>query len=113
MDLAWHDESKKVFAQFPEYVKEIGQIDKFTIYEVVRAPTFFLKGSGSVVPSINCLELSEVVPEDGEIIIAYHWMEKLVAMPSATIEKSFHMDDPVGFIKIMNPPASLKLLVVY
>jgi len=88
----------------------MAEIDKFTIYEVKRKPSFFLKGNGMVTSDYNRLELNRIVPENGEIIINYHFMEGLRTKPARTLERVSIGDDPVGFIRIVDPPSSL---VVY
>jgi hypothetical protein len=74
---------------------------------VNRAPSFFLKGKGEKKAELNKIELKNVRPEDGEIILSYHWMKYLKTDPPRKLERTFFLDDPVGFIKIINPPSSL------
>jgi hypothetical protein len=105
--VCWFDESLYYFDTLPGYVRRIGAIDKFIVYEVLREPSFFLKGSGRVEADYNRLKLSQVQPDDGEIIIAYHWMKHLVSDCGADVERVMLGGDPVGFIKITNPPQSL------
>jgi len=62
--VCWCEESKKVFDRFPAYLVKAGDIDTFTLYEVKRTPSFFLKGRGTVQSDYNRLELTGVVPED-------------------------------------------------
>jgi hypothetical protein len=111
--VAWCEESKRVFDRFPEYMAKAGEIDAFTLYEVKRTPSFFLKGRGTVKSDYNRLELSGVVPEDGEIIISYHWMPYLKTEPALPLESVPVGDDPVGFIRIINPPPSLVIYNAY
>ena len=111
--VCWSQKSKDFFAQLPKYITPVYEIDKFTVYEVDRRASFFLKGSGTVHADYNRLELHNITPEDGEIILSYHWMEKLKALPETKIEKIALVKDPVGFIKIKNPPHSLTLLNDY
>ena len=73
--VSWFEGSRQVFDSFPGYFRPIGIIDKFTVYEVLRKPSFFLKGSGNVQADYNRIELSNVRAEDNEIIISYHWMK--------------------------------------
>ena len=99
--------SKDFFNKYPDYIVKKSEIDKFTIYEVARETSFFLKGRGMVKSDYNRLELSQIVAEDGEIIISYHWMKGLKIKPERKIEKVLYGDDPVGFIRIVDPPTSL------
>jgi hypothetical protein len=111
--VAWCEESKKVFDRYPEYMVKVGNIDEFSLYEVKSTPSFFIKGRGAVKSDYNRLELSAVVPEDGEIIISYHWMQYLKTDPELTMEQAMVGDDPVGFIRIINPPPSLVVYNAY
>jgi hypothetical protein len=111
--VAWFSESKAVFNRFPEYITKLAEIDKFTVYEVNRQPSYFLKGQGNITADYNRIDLSNVHAPDGEIIIAYHWMKKFRAVPEATIEQVFVGGDPVGFIKIKNPPPTFSLINTY
>jgi hypothetical protein len=105
--VCWYKESKEFFERFPEYIKKMADIDKFSVYEVKRVPSFFLKGRGTVHADYNRLELDNVSAEDDEIIIAYHWMKGLKSVPERKVEKVFVAGDPVGFIKITNPPRTI------
>lgn len=111
--VCWYQESKDFFNRFPDYISSIGVIDKFSIYEVKRNPSFFLCGSGEVRADYNHLVLRNVVPHNNEIIISYHWMVQLRAIPAIQIERVYMGGDPVGFIKIKNPPQSLVLINKY
>jgi hypothetical protein len=111
--VCWYKESKKYFERFPDYMKKLAEINDFSIYEVKREPSFFIKGKGTVHADYNRLELDNVSAADNEIIISYHWMERLKAIPGGTIERVFLEGDPVGFIKIKNPPQSLVLMNSY
>ncbi len=111
--VAWCEGSKQVFDRFPEYLVRTGEVDIFTLYEVKRTPSFFIKGRGAVRADYNRLELSEIVPEDGEIIIGYHWMPYLKTEPARDMERAAVGDDPVGFIRIINPPPSLAVYNAY
>jgi len=96
-----------VFSQFPAYLTILKEIDKFSIYRVNREPSFFLKGKGLVKSDYNRLELSHIVPQDSEVIINYHWMKYFKTNPPRKLERVFVGDDPVGFIRIVDPPKSL------
>ncbi|MBW1854571.1 MAG: hypothetical protein JRJ00_07815, partial [Deltaproteobacteria bacterium] len=105
--VCWLDTSKNVFNQYPSYLVKMAEIDTFTIYQVKRKPSFFLKGEGVVKSDYNRLELSQIVTADDEIIISYHWITGLKSNPERKLERVFAGDDPIGFIRIANPPKSL------
>ncbi len=105
--VCWLDESRSFFNALPHYIRPLGTVGRFAVYEVLREPSFFIKGSGRVTSDYNRLELTDVQPEDGEVIISYHWMKYLTTDTGAVIERAMVGGDPVGFIKIKNPPARL------
>jgi hypothetical protein len=111
--VCWDDASKRVLNHMPEYIHSLGQIDKFTIYEVKRNPTFFIKGNGSVKSDYNMLWLDNITPEKEEIIISYHWLGTLRAIPAVEIEGCLIGNDPVGFIKVKSPPDELRIYNQY
>jgi hypothetical protein len=111
--VCWYQESKKYFERFPDYIKKMADIDNFSVYEVKRAPSFYLKGRGTVHADYNRLSLENVSAEDDEIIISYHWMKTLKLTQGGSIERVFLGGDPVGFIKIKHPPRVLLLINAY
>jgi hypothetical protein len=112
--VCWMQKSKDVFNRYPEFLKKLKDIDKFTVYEVLREPTFFIKGQGRVAADYNRIALRDVVADDDdEIIISYHWMQKLKTEPPIALEKAVVRDDPVGFIKLINPPSQVVIYNAY
>ena len=105
--VCWLKESKNFFNQYPDYIIKKSEIDKFSIYEVNRKPSYFLKGKGLVKSDYNRLKLNQIVTEDDEIIINYHFMKGLKTDPERKLEKVFLGDDPIGFIRIVDPQRSL------
>jgi hypothetical protein len=111
--VCWLEQSKALFNQYPDYLIKMAEIDKFTIYEVKREPTFFLKGRGTIQADYNRLELRDLVAEDGEVVIKYHWMKYLKTDPPLTIQRAPVLNDPIGFIKIINPPEAVTIFNGY
>jgi len=42
--------------------------------------------------------------EGDEIILKYHYLEDFICKPNCKVEKYPIPNDPVGFIKVRNPP---------
>jgi hypothetical protein len=105
--VCWLEQSKKVFNRYPDYLVKKAEIDTFTIYEVNKNPSFFLKGEGVVKSDYNRLALSQLAAADDEVIISYHWMKGLQSNPARKLERVFVGNDPIGFIRIIDPPHSL------
>ena len=104
--ICWSKRAKEYFNRHPDYLLKNNTINRFYTYTVNRKPSFFYKGEGDITSDYNTLHLTKVKP-DGEIIIKYHWLEQLRTDPPRPLERVMLMDDPVGFIKILNPPPSI------
>jgi len=57
----------------------------------------------------NRLELSSL--KGNEVVLKYHWIDGLTSTPAAKIVPINMADDPIPFIKIIEPPAALTLRV--
>ena len=79
------------------------------LMKVNQPLTWFLQGDGRVKASLNRLELSDI--KGKEIVLKYHWTEGLSASPPARIVPVKTYDDPIPFIKIIEPPAALTLRI--
>jgi hypothetical protein len=71
--------------------------------------TWFLAGEGKVKADYNRLELSDL--KGNEVTLKFHWVEGLTAEPPTNIEPVRMADDPIPFIKLINPPSGLTLRV--
>jgi hypothetical protein len=111
--ICWSKISRNFFKRYPDYLKFTKRIDGFYIYKVFRSPSFFFKGEGDIVSAYNRLFLKNIKPQDNEIVIKYHWMKYLKTEPELKMERVMLLDDPVGFIKIKNPPSSLVIYNAY
>ncbi|MBN2108525.1 MAG: hypothetical protein JW832_13955 [Deltaproteobacteria bacterium] len=105
--ICWSQQAKTFFNRYPEYFLPDGTIERFFLYRIKRQPSFFIKGSGIARAEMNKIELKDLAPHQGEIIISYHWMKFLKTDPPLEVERVFYMDDPVGFIKLKNPPRNV------
>jgi hypothetical protein len=105
--ICWTPQAKTFFNRYPDYFVPDGAISQFSLYRVNRKQSFFIKGSGIVRSEMNRIELKSLAPEEGEVIISYHWMKYLKTDPPAIMERTMLYDDPVGFIKLKNPPDSV------
>lgn len=111
--ICWTPQAKEFFSRYPDYFMPDGMIDQFALYRVNRRPSFFIKGRGTAQAEMNRIELKNISPQDGEVIISYHWMKYLKTDPPAIMERVFLVQDPIGFIKIKNPPKSVVIYNSY
>jgi hypothetical protein len=79
------------------------------LMKVNQPLSWFLQGEGKVKASLNGLDLSDL--KGKEIVLKYHWTEGLVASPPARIVPVKIYDDPIPFIKILDPTAAFTLRI--
>ncbi len=79
------------------------------LMKVNQPLTWFLQGEGRVKAGMNRLELSDI--KGKEIVLKYHWTEGLSARPPVRIVPVRIYDDPIPFIKIIEPPTALTLRI--
>ncbi len=109
--ISFYPSAVECFNSYPEYFIFKEKIGDFSIYVVNREPNYFIKGEGSIKADFNNIELSEIKGE--EIIIKYHWISTLKTKPERSIGAVKMLEDPSGFIKIINPPATLLIYNAY
>jgi hypothetical protein len=85
------------------------RIGPIHLMKVNQPLSWFMQGEGKVKAGFNRLELSDL--KGDEIILKYHWIEGLTALPPTTIEPVKIADDPIPFIKLINPPLAVSLRV--
>ena len=69
----------------------------------------FARGSGTVRRGAERLYLSELEADDREVVLRYHYDAALRALPATRIERVPVPGDPVGFIRLVEPPRELVL----
>jgi hypothetical protein len=107
--VAFHPASVQRIQAVPGLVILDRQIGPVHLMKVNQPLTWFLQGDGKIKASLNRLDLSEL--KGKEIVLKYHWTKGLSASPSASIVPVKIADDPIPFIKIIQPPARLTLRI--
>jgi hypothetical protein len=107
--VAFHPASVQRIQAVPGLVTLDRQIGPVHLMKVNQPLTWFLQGDGKIKASLNRLDLSEL--KGKEIVLKYHWTKGLSASPSAKIVPVKIADDPIPFIKIIHPPATLTLRI--
>ena len=79
------------------------------LMKVNQPLTWFLQGEGKVTASLNRLVVSEV--KGNEVILKYHWTPELIGTPAVKIVPVQMYEDPVPFIKILDPPTTFTLQI--
>lgn len=108
--VAFHPASLKRLRSIPGLLTLDQRIGPVHLMRVNQSPSWFLQGQGQVIAKLNRLEVSTAGP--GEVVLKYHWLDGLVSNPAATIVPVRIYDDPIPFIKVIDPPQSFTLRVV-
>lgn len=84
------------------------QRGQFVVYEAAFPHSYFVEGSGRVVTrDFNEIHLSEI--RGPAVTLKYHHVEGMTTTPATRIEAVRVPDDPLPFIRIVEPPGELKL----
>jgi hypothetical protein len=106
--VCWSPEARRFCGQHPDLIEVttiIGpQAVPLWIGRIKRSPKPALVGSAKVKASPGRIEVSEAEPENGSIVLRYHWTPELVCDPPRAIEPYPVAEDPVGMIRILDPP---------
>jgi hypothetical protein len=85
---------------------------RYAIYRINRPRTYFLKGKGRIVAvEPNRIELADVEPEAGAVVVSLHWLDTWQTDPPLTVRPEPNKPDPVDFVRIEMPKA-LKRIVL-
>ncbi|HRD49856.1 MAG TPA: hypothetical protein PL166_09690 [Candidatus Contendobacter sp.] len=107
--IAFSQPSRNYLATAPN-VKLASEFEGLAAYHVNRPFSFFHLGDGRVTArQHNRIDLDGL--SGTEVIVRYHFLPGLKSRPAARIEPVFLEDDPVPFIRILNPPQSISIFV--
>jgi hypothetical protein len=79
------------------------------LMKVNQPLSWFMEGEGEVQAGFNRLELSHLKGQ--VVILKYHWIEGLTGNSAIKIEPVRMLDDPIPFIKLINPPPAVTLRI--
>jgi hypothetical protein len=105
--VAFHPASLKRFQSMPGLLTLDRRLGPVHLLKVNQTLSWFVQGEGKVKAQLNRLELTEL--KGNAIVLKYHWIAGLRSEPAAKIDPVNLADDPIPFIKIFDPPASLIL----
>ena len=75
--------------------------ENYAIYRVDRPRTYFLQGKGRVVAvAPDRVELADVEPDRGAVVLSLHWLETWKTDPPFPIGPEPMPTDPVDFVRI-------------
>ncbi|MEW6203031.1 MAG: hypothetical protein AB1546_13725 [bacterium] len=109
--IIWSERSKKYFDYYEKVFSPLTETGRFRIYEIQGGNhNTIIKGQGRAAAGYSRITVSNARPQNGEIILSYHWIDGIRSKPELKIEREKILDDPIGFIKIKNPPQNFILL---
>ena len=74
---------------------------EYAVYRVDRPRSYFLQGQGRIVAAgPNRIELADVEPEGGAVILSLHWLDTWRTDPPMTLRPEPMPPDPVDFVRI-------------
>jgi hypothetical protein len=79
------------------------------LMKVNQPRSWFVEGEGEVRAGFNRLELSHLKGQ--VVILKYHWIEGLTGSSAVKIEPVKMLDDPIPFVKLINPPPAVTLRI--
>ncbi|MBI4489640.1 MAG: hypothetical protein HY694_11190, partial [Deltaproteobacteria bacterium] len=107
--VAFHPQSAQRLLSVPHLVSLDRRIGHVHLMKVRQPLSWFLKGDGSVEAGLNRIRCSNVSGD--EVVLKYHWVDGLVSDPPMRILPEKILDDPIPFIKIINPPPEFTLRI--
>jgi hypothetical protein len=105
--VAFHPLSVKKLLAIPGLVTVDQRVGPIYLMKVNQPLSWFVEGEGQVQAGANRLELSNL--KGSQIVLKYHWVEGLFATPAVKLMPIELADDPIPFIKLIDPPPSLVL----
>jgi hypothetical protein len=108
--VAFHPWSIQRLRSVPGLVVLDRQVGPVHLMKVDQRLSWFIQGNGEVKASLNRIDLAGL--EGSEVILKYHWIKGLVGIPAVKVVPVQIGDDPIPFIKLVDPPVTLTLRVV-
>jgi hypothetical protein len=107
--VAFHPASLKRLESLAGLVSLDRRIGPVHLLKVNQPLSWFLEGDGHVEAGLGRLEVRNVTGR--EIILKYHWVEGLRGIPAVKMVPVKLGDDPIPFIKVIDPPANFALQI--
>jgi len=107
--VAFHPTSIRKLLSIPGLVTVDRHIGPIYLMKVNQPLSWFIAGQGHVTAGANRLELRDL--KGREIVIKFHWVESLSTEPDVTLVPTLLADDPIPFIKLIDPPPSVVLRI--
>ncbi len=110
--VCWSDASKGYFDRYGGDFSKTDAVEQFSFYVVDNyTPSQFISGAGDVEADYGLLKVRTQDRSGGAVVIKYHWPGMYTTKPETRLEKYEVDGDPVGFIKIIDPPPELLITI--
>jgi len=96
--IAWEDDWKKIFTQYPDMYKEVKKVNEMSVYSVDRRPSYVLKGDATVSADFNVINVHTEKPSE-EIVIKFNCLDGLKTGKPAELF-SYNAGNGIKFIGI-------------
>ena len=98
-------QSIAAFDRLPGLFENVGTAGVYRVYRVRNPGGYFQKGTGTVQRAdVDRIVLSSLVPDEGQIVLRYHFAEGMQTEPAVRIDGNPVDGDPQAFIRLWNPP---------
>lgn len=105
--VAYSDRSEAYLDRMP-FLTGVARRSPLRAYRVDLPRSYFLVGRGRVVARrFGSIVLDDL--EGDEIVLKYHYVQGMRAIPSVILDKFNVLDDPNPFVRLVHPPRTLTL----
>jgi hypothetical protein len=87
-------------------------VNRYALYRVERPRSYFLQGRGRLTTlDANRVELADVTPDEGSVVVSLHWLDAWRTDPPLAIEPAPVGGDPVPFVRIHLPGPQRRIVL--
>jgi hypothetical protein len=102
--VCWSEDCNNYFLSNPYDFRYLKSIGKFAVFEWVQYKyNPFLAGSGYIIADITGIRCYRVKPENGKVVLKYHWFDGLVIRGGGRLREAKDARYPIGFIEVDDP----------
>lgn len=84
-------------------------VGEYTAFRTLTGPSRFLAGRGTVTARVNRIDLTDLVAEDGLVVLRYRYHPAWKTTQGVGVERYEIPEDPRGFLALRNPPPEVSL----
>ena len=106
--IAWSDASKSRLEKFG-YARKAAQFEDLEVFEIAGSADWFMVGKGTLLADYDKIELKDLKPENGKIILKMHWLDGFKPKPECELFRYYAAGDPIGFLGLKNPASEVVL----